>query len=154
MLKLFLLAGVVVISLGVCAQEFSTNEVSISKETPLPESWAVYANTPQFRIEYKKASCDPSVGFDFESVVMRFSNLTPNDLYLAWHIDLSYDGACKTCGYDEYERFLTIPANQVIEISCQEQEHQELRLFSRFIDTQYSGRSELTAFRLSSLRIQ
>lgn len=138
------------------AQQYSTNKVELyQNDAPIPMAdWQVYHQTPEFKIEYVKADCDPSSGLDFEAVHMRFTNLTNQDIKLSWHIDLDYDGACKTCGSNEYLRTLEIPANQTISTGCESDDNRKYRLFSKFIDQVYSKGAHLTAFKLSDLELE
>ncbi len=151
MSKLFSCLGGIIFCIGtLSAQQYTTTSVSISKNIALAE-WETYISTPDFKIEYKKADCDPAIGYDFEAIMMRFTNNTGSDLMLAWHIDLFYDGVCRTCGYDEYDRMVFVPANQVVETSCDNDQYMDLRPFSRFNDAQYERGANLTSFQLSNL---
>lgn len=136
-------------------QEISTSQVTIHENTAdNPTDWTVYVENSEFRIEYRMSNCDPTNGFDFESVMLKVTNLTSNKLNLSWHKILYYAGTCRTCDYpEEYGYELSLESNQVIEADCLAESGYDLKLFSRFIDAQYSQGDRLTAFQLNDLTV-
>lgn len=151
---LSLAAFIVLVSQSLTAQQFATSAVAlVSNDEPIAmNGWQVYHETPEFRIEYNRVDCDPSVGVDFEAIHFRFINLTSNDITLNWHIDLYYNDDCKTCGGDsEYSRNLVIPANQTVETDCESGVNAGYRLFSKYNDPVYDRGDLLTSFQLSNL---
>lgn len=136
------------------AQEtVSTSTVVVSKNTPVT-TWVTYLETENLKIEYTLMDCFPNSGLDFQNVMLRFTNLTGAQLDLTWHLDLDFDGSCKTCSSDEYDRSLTLQANEVQEGNCDTKTGMTLDLFSKFIDPAYTKGAELTAFKLADLTIQ
>jgi hypothetical protein len=148
----------IIISLLLCAwyshaqQLVSTNSIPVSKNIDVLE-WQVYVETAEFKIEYRKSDCYPNSGLDFQSILLRYTNLTGGSISLSWHIDLDYDGSCKTCGLDEYDRTMTLEPNEVKEGNCIDKSNYKLDLFSKFIDPAYMNGAELTQFKLSSLTL-
>ena len=139
---------------GVCnAQEtISTSSIPVSKNIDA-SSWQVYVETEEFKIEYMKSDCFPTSGLDFQAILLRYTNLTGNSIELSWHIDLDYDGSCKTCGSDEYNRSMTLAPNEIKEGNCVDKSNMKLDLFSKFIDPAYSKGAQLTSFKLGSLTL-
>jgi hypothetical protein len=117
-------------------------------------TWRTYFENDQVRIEYKSADCDPAMGYDFEQVNLKFINKTSIKLDLNWHIHLYYDKKCLTCNYPmEYARTIRLIGNETLEGDCKRETIDELKLFSKFNDVNYSKGAILTSFQLSSFTI-
>lgn len=117
-------------------------------------AWRTYFENDQVLIEYKTTDCDPAMGYDFEQVILRFANKTTTKIDLDWHIHLYYDKKCLTCNYPmEYARSIRLGANESIEGNCNRETIDELKLFSKFNDVNYSAGAKLTAFQLMTLTI-
>ena len=117
-------------------------------------TWRTYFENDQIRIEFISSNCDPEMGYDFEQVNFKFINKTSTKLDLNWHIHLYYDKKCLTCNYpDEYARTLQLLPNETLEGNCDRETINELKLFSKFIDVNYSKGAILTSFQLASLNI-
>lgn len=117
-------------------------------------AWRTYFENDQVLIEYKTTDCDPAMGYDFEQVILRFANKTTTKIDLDWHIHLYYDKKCLTCNYPmEYARTIRLGANESIEGNCNRETIDELKLFSKFNDVNYSAGAKLTAFQLMTLTI-
>jgi hypothetical protein len=117
-------------------------------------TWRTYYENDQIRIEFKSSDCDPSMGYDFEQVNFKFINKTSTKLDLNWHIHLYYDEKCLTCDYPvEYARTIRLLPNETLEGNCDRETINELKLFSKFIDVNYSKGAILTRFQLASLTI-
>ena len=101
------------------AQEYyQTNLIDVKTEKPT--NWELYFFNEDFKIEYKFVDCDPSMGFDTESVLLKFTNRTAAVLQLNWHLFLHYDGTCRTCDYpEEYSYELSLDPNEQIEGACE-----------------------------------
>lgn len=136
-------------------ESFSTTEVELynGEEIVQMDQWTTYIENASFKIEYIKTFCDVNSGPDFNAIQMRFTNLTSQDLTLGWHINLDYNGSCKTCASDEYERYIDLSANQIVETTCETDEFATYRLFDSFDNKKYS-RAKLTAFKLNELLMQ
>jgi hypothetical protein len=117
-------------------------------------TWRTYFENDQIRIEFISSNCEPSMGYDFEQVNFKFINKTSTKLDLNWHIHLYYDKKCLTCNYpDEYARTIQLLPNETLEGNCDRETINELKLFSKFIDVNYSKGAILTSFQLASLNI-
>jgi hypothetical protein len=136
------------------AQVENVPTTQINIKTTHPTDWVTYAETSSFRIEYVFVDCDPNSGLDYEAVFLRVTNLTGTPIVLSWHADLFYDEDCKTCGKDEYDRSISLGANEMKEAGCEIESIQKLRIFSKFTDAVYSKGAQLTAFQLSNLQKQ
>ena len=136
------------------AQEQTTSitTTAVDLKTNYTTEWVSYVDNEHFSIEYKFIDCDPTMGFDFQSVVLKFTNKTANNLKLNWHIDMYYDNVCKTCDYPvEYNRAIYLSPNESIEGTCSRDIDIALSMFSKFIDQSYTKGAHLTMFQLSNL---
>jgi hypothetical protein len=152
MKMLLALIAVSLCGMSFAQQEVPTTTVPISKNVPT-STWYTYLETSELKIEYSLEDCFPNSGLDFQTVVLRFTNLTGESMELSWHIDLDFDGSCKTCGSGEYDRTMTLEPNEVAEGSCDNESGMRLELFSKFIDPAYTKGAQLTAFKLSTLEV-
>jgi len=131
----------------------TTTAVPVSKNIDA-STWQTYVETASFKIEYIKVNCDPNSGMDFQGIMFRFTNLTSSQLELNWHLDLFYDGSCRTCGVDEYDRSVSLSPNEVKEGDCDVNTNRTLDLFVKFTDAAYSKGAELTSFTLNDMNMQ
>ena len=157
-MKKLLLTILVLLNLSVhsiAQQQYSTELISTNvKGTDNPSDWQLYFDNQEIKIEYKFVDCDPVSGMDNESVLLRFTNNSSNKLLVSWHLHLSYDGTCRTCDYpEEYGYEMSIEPNEVIEGDCDDEEGYKVKIFSKFIDENYSKGAQLTAFQLANLEI-
>ena len=152
MKALLAICALMLCGISYAQESIITTTVPVSKNIDA-SSWATYVETADFKIEYIKVDCDPNSGMDFEGIILRFKNLTSNEITLDWHWDLVYDVTCRTCGYDEYDRTLTLAPNEVKEGDCNVKTNITLDLFVRFIDAAYSKGEELTPFTMTDLTI-
>jgi len=150
---LLLICAVVLSGSSIAQESISAPTIPVSKNIDV-SSWQTYVETPKIKIEYIKVDCDPDSGMDFRGIMFRFTNLTSNEVDLNWHIELFYDGTCRTCGFDEYDRSLTLGPNEVQEGDCNVKTNATLDLFVKFIDAAYSKGAELTSFQLKNLTMQ
>ena len=61
------------------------------------EEWTPHFSNDDFSIEYKFIACDPEMGYDQESVLLKIKNNTSSHLSISWHMILHYDELCRTC---------------------------------------------------------
>jgi hypothetical protein len=150
MKTLLLLVSVVFSTLLFGQELLTTSDITVSKSIPV-NNWTTYFESVDLRIEYKKLDCDPNSGMDYQAIHFRFSNLSSETVELSWHLELEYDGTCKTCGFDEYKRSLSLAPGEVKQGDCDVNTNRTLDLFVKFIDAAYSKGAELTSFKLSDL---
>ncbi len=113
-----------------------------------PTEWTEYFSNNDFSIDYKFVNCDPEMGYDQESVFIKFTNKTTNHLSVQWHMILHYNAECKTCNYeDEYTFTIELAPNAEKTADCSVYtDNSQLKLFSRFIDENYTRGEALTGF--------
>ena len=116
-------------------------------------NWITYIDNQQVKIEYKRADCDLNSGLDQQYFFLKISNKTQNEINLAWEMDLFYNDDCKTCGMGEYQWTYELDSMQIVEGECTMDADKRLRLFSKFIDANYTNTSVLTGFKFSNLLI-
>lgn len=129
--------------------EQSTELILVTEE--MNQNWNTYFENEIVRIEYQLAQCDPEIGYDNESICLKISNKTTDEIEFNWHSDLYYNDVCRTCS-DEYEHMstYTIPANGFIIGNCNAND-KGLKLFVRFNDPEYTQGAVLTKFQLKNL---
>lgn len=116
--------------------------------------WEIYVATLDYKIEYKFVNCDPSIGYDKEMVLLRFTNRSREQMTFDWHMKLYYDGACKTCDYfDEYHYVVKVMPESEKEGSCDIYSDYQLKIFSKFNDEKYTLGDVLTGFHLDQLTL-
>ena len=127
---------------------------NINTKTNHPVAWQTYLENELVKIEYKFADCDPSKGLDNESVILRITNLSQSKVEITWLHELSYDGECKTCDYEEeYSYNFVLGPGESLEGECEYTTDKRLRIFSKFIDAAYTKGQRLSSFRLGDLTI-
>lgn len=132
------------------AQEVATP--LIDAKTEHPQEWTSYVSQEDFSIDYKFSDCDPSMGYDNESVLLRITNHSSEKVSLLWYMDLYFDNDCKTCDYpDEYLYKIIIEPNQTVSGHCEIDSDYRLKIFSKFIDANRKGGASLTGFQLRKL---
>jgi len=116
--------------------------------------WQIYLSNLDYKIEYKFVDCDPSIGYDQEMVIFRFTNRTKETLVFNWHILSDYDKVCKTCDYpEEYGYGVKLEPYEEREGSCSIYEDYSLKIYSKFIDENYTKGEQLTGFKLGNLTL-
>ena len=81
-----------------------------------------------FTAKLKKCN-NPSIGMEKDYVLLTLDNNSAKEVEISLHQDLYFDGACKTCSSDEYNRKYTVPAKGQISGSCQSYSSEGLKLF-------------------------
>lgn len=114
-------------------------------------TWQTYFDNPNFSIEYKRTDCDVNSGLDKQYFILKITNKTQNEISLNWEMELFYNDDCKTCGIDEYKWDYTLGPLASVEGDCAVGAENKLRLFSKFIDANYSSDDELTGFQFRNL---
>ena len=148
------LFAVVFTFIGFTQQGYSTDLIEADRNEQNPIDWLTYYDNEEFVIEYKFVECDPSIGYDNESILLKFNNKTSQTITISWNKNLYYDGVCKTCDYpDEYHYELQLQPMVEVEGNCDIYSDSKLKIFSKFVDQNYTKGLKLTAFELSKLNL-
>ncbi|MDG1330908.1 MAG: hypothetical protein P8P74_01150 [Crocinitomicaceae bacterium] len=142
-------------SLALCFFAFSqipTNFVTTSDITS--SGWEMYAENQEVKVELKRSDCYLNSGLDKQYFLIRITNKTQNNVSVSWEMDLFYNNDCKTCGIGEYEWQIDLGPSGSAEGLCANGSDNEMRMFSKFIDANYSSNDELTGFQFSNLTVQ
>jgi len=131
--------------------QVATNHVETDDVTS--SAWYLYLDNPDVKIELKRADCAINTGLDQQYIFVRLTNRTQSNITLNWEMDMFYNDDCLTCGVGEYEWNYTLEPSQVVEGECTLDADKRLRLFSKFIDPNYTNNSELTGFKFSNLTL-
>jgi hypothetical protein len=119
-----------------------------------PTEWTSYYTDAALSIDFRFVSCDPPIGFNNESVILRFTNHTTGKIQVRWHSHNYYDKNCNSCNYpDEYTHEITLGPGETLTGDCDIYSEKKLKIFSRFNDPNYSKGSSLTSFKLDGLTI-
>lgn len=149
-MKYILSIACLVLSLSAFAQ-ISTNYVATSDITST--NWITYVDNQEVQVEYKRTDCDLNSGLDQQHFFIRITNKTQAELVVNWEMDMFYNGDCKTCGIGEYQWQIELGANASVEGECANGSEVKLRMFSKFIDANYTNTSELTGFKFTNLTL-
>lgn len=153
MKKLLLIANFLTFSFIALNQQ-NISSPSVEVISSHGNEWNVYVQQENFKIEYKFVNCDPSMGYDNESIVLRITNFTENKIKLTWVSNNFYDKVCNSCNYpDEYFNELILSPNQQVEGTCDIYADKKLKIFSKFNDVNYSKGKQLTSFKLADLNL-
>ena len=140
--------------IGYGQQEFSTNLIEVDRNSQNPIDWITYCDNEEMVIDYKFVQCDPSIGYDNESILLKFKNKTTQTIQISWNKNLYYDGVCKTCDYpDEYYYEIQLQPFEEVEGNCSISSNNRLKIFSKFVDLNYTKGLKLTAFELVKLNL-
>jgi hypothetical protein len=137
--------------LSISQQIIQTDTISTSLNNST--DWQVYFQNDQFKIEYKFSDCDPEMGYNNESVLLKISNLTENKISLEWHMMTFYNSKCNSCLYpEEYTFQFSLAPSEIQEGTCSIYSKPHLKIFSKFNDENHSKGQSLTNFKLSNLK--
>lgn len=142
-------------SLVLCFFAFAqipTNFVSTSDINS--SGWITYAENQDVKVELKRTDCYLNSGLDKQYFLIKITNKTQNDLSVNWEMELFYNGDCKTCGIGEYLWKIDLGPQGVAEGICDNGSENKLRMFSKFIDANYSNDAELTGFQFRNLTVE
>ena len=134
-------------------ESISTNQIILKDN--LSSTSQMYVSNQYFDVEFDLEDCDPKYGYDSEFVHLKITNKTSKQIKLSWYMDLYYNGDCKTCSStDEYFYEVTLQPNEILAGNCDLQSDYQLKMFSKFIDSQYHGGNIiLTSFQLRQLQL-
>ena len=131
--------------------QVSTDFVSTSDLTTF--DWTTYAENSEVKLEVKRSDCYVNSGLDKQYFLIRLTNMTQSDVTISWNMELFYNNDCKTCGMDEYLWQINLAPNGTAVGDCQVGSLNKLRMFSKFIDANYSSNDELTGFQFKDLTV-
>ena len=117
---------------------FGISLPSISFSQEKVYEWTEFKSEKGVFVYYKYANCDPSIGYDTESILLRIQNSTPKQILIDWNMEIYFNEKCTTCnnGDESNYRFVLNP-NQSIEGNCKIGGDGRLKVFTKFTDPQY-----------------
>lgn len=153
-MKKLLLTAICLMHFCIAFNQQNISSPSVEVVSTHNSDWVVYIQHENFKIEYMFVNCDPNMGYDNESVLLRVSNLTARKIKLTWVNNNFYDKVCNTCNYpNEYFNELILAPNQLLEGNCDIYSDKKLKIFSKFNDVNYSKGKQLTSFKLADLSL-
>lgn len=143
------------VSLGISVQAQADQYAMINAKADHPTDWTIYTSNSEYEIYYKFETCDPSIGYNNESVLLRLINKSPQKQVFNWFQVLHYDNECLTCDYPgEYTYEISVPSASSVEGDCTVYSDYRLKIFSKFDDPNYSkGGKVLTSFQLKDIKV-
>jgi len=135
----------------VVTAQITTDYISTSSLNTF--SWTTYAENEEIKVEVKRSDCYVNSGLDKQYFLIRITNKTQFSISVNWEMELFYNDDCKTCGIEEYLWQIDLVPNGTAVGDCQVGSENKLRMFSKFIDTNYSSDDELTGFHFNKLSI-
>ena len=117
--------------------------------------WEKFTSNNGFDVYYKYTNCDPSIGYDTESILLWIQNTTNKKILVDWDMEIYYKNRCSTCQHgDEYNYRYILEPKQSLKGSCDIGSDSRLRVFSKFTDPQYKlSQNEFTKFNLANLKV-
>lgn len=116
-----------------------------------PTDWTFYKNFEGVNIYYKYIECYYNQGQDQMFMILKLENTTDELVEFNYQMELTYNGACKTCGEREYLFHAPLEANKTYEGDCVLGTKHGLKFFTKFIN--FPNKDELTSFKLTNLHI-
>ena len=136
---------------------FATSQVStdfVATSNLNSFDWTTYAENSEVKVEVKRTDCYVNSGLNSQYFLIRLTNKTNSDVSVSWNMEMFYNNDCKTCGVGEYLWQIDLGPNGTASGDCQIGSEHKLRMFSKFIDANYSSNDELTGFQFKNLTIQ
>ena len=121
-----------------------------------PGDWTHLLSNGPVNVYYKYVLCDPEIGYDNESVLLKLANTSKQSVIAEWDNEIYFDGICATCDLGEEGHLVyELGPEVVFEGSCSINGDGRLKLFSRFTDKQYKLKQQtMTGFKLNSFRVR
>lgn len=84
------------------------------------QSWEIIESSNEYKIEKQHIVCNSNQGFEYDYVVLRFTNLTSENVSLSFNFEEWYNGECRTCQNGDLGtlRTLNLAPNEVKEGNC------------------------------------
>lgn len=153
-MKKLLLSTICVLYTFISFSQRVINSPAVDIQSTHSNDWELYILDEIVKIEYKIVSCDPVMGYDNESVLLRITNLSGSKIQLSWISNNFYDKVCNSCNYpNEYFNEIGLAPNQTLEGNCDIYADKKLKIFSKFNDPNYSKGKQLTSFKLADLML-
>jgi len=136
---------------------FATSQVStdfVATSDLNTFEWTTYAEDEEVKVEIKRSDCYVNSGLDKQYFLIRITNKTASEATVSWEMELFYNDDCKTCGVGEYLWQIDLEPNGTAVGDCEVGSLNKLRMFSKFIDANYSSDDELTGFQFRNLTLE
>jgi len=108
----------------------------ITSMTVSAQTWHSYSSTNQLTVEYSDpVNCTyPGTDVQAEIIFLKFTNLTGAVINVTFRADQYYTGeGCITCGNNEYQYSIVVPANQSVSAGCNSlNDNRKLTIFKKY----------------------
>ena len=120
------------------------------------DNWTHLLSEGPVSVYYKYSVCDPEIGYDNESVLLKITNSSQLSVIAEWDREIYFDGICTTCDLgDEAHSIYELGPQDIVEGLCSINGDSRLKLFSKFTDNQYKLEQQtLTGFKLNNFRVR
>jgi hypothetical protein len=128
-------------------------QISLSQVKP-NKTWTEHTTFQGIKIEYKFAECNPDEGRKQILVLFRYTNTTQDKVELTWKAEKWRNNICVNCNSNssEYNRFLILNSNEVIEANGSSKKIKSNYIFSNFsILVPGMKNQQLTDFKFQNL---
>lgn len=91
----------------------------------LAQAWEPIEETPQYKIEKMHLVCNSNQGYEYDYVVLKFTNLDTKAIELSFNMEKWYGDVCSGCGNESDHgnmQLIQIPALSSLEGSCSSSE--------------------------------
>jgi hypothetical protein len=86
--------------------------------------------TNGIKISTKQINCNiPAEGYESDLIQLTIENLSNSEKTISYSFELFYDGACSTCGHEEYVYTQTLQAHEILIGECLDRTHFGLTIF-------------------------
>jgi len=86
--------------------------------------------TNGIKISTKQINCNiPAEGYESDLIQLTIENLSNSEKTISYSFELFYDGACSTCGHEEYVYTQILQAHEVLIGECLDRTHFGLTIF-------------------------
>lgn len=154
-LRFVFLFFILSLSLVSYSQHESTFEVNVEQIENNEEVWKdLVFIEGELKVQVRKEDCIYNAGFDKQILLLHFTNLSDHTITLSYDEELYYNDVCKTCGIDEYARFFSLEAGQILQGECNVIGEPGTVIFVKSIDKMVEINDHLTKYVLANLTIE
>lgn len=121
------------------------------------QQWEVLNESDSYIIEQQHIVCKSSQGFDYDYVVIKYTNLTNSEIDLAFDMEVWYGDVCSSCNDADNEKhglsLITIPANSSVQGDCNSS-NKKMKVFDHSITRHPNAyKGELSKVVYSNLQV-
>lgn len=122
----------------------------------MAQAWEIIEETTQYKIEKMHIICKSSQGFDYDYVVLRFSNLTNQEIELSFNFETWNENGCSNCNNPDLGTFrkINLLPLQVIEGNCDYKKDYLSVFHHSLTDHPNAFKSKLVEIKIQKVNVQ